>query len=255
VIALALAAILAVQGAGALQPGTGIVTGSLKTSDGHSAAGVRVGAVDADDSTSSSLLSVTETDASGKYRLINIPAGKYYIVAGRLSDLHYFPAGVDRSRATEIQVEAARIRSDVNFTVPAGIQRPVTPAAGPPVNTPEMRAYQQILDEKNIDKNTQLVLQFEKNFPDSHRLAEAYVTLSRLLANQQTQLDKALQYAEKGAALARNLKNSPGKFDAAWANWVTAIDANAQSNLAWVKQMKDWQNQSVMTLVAPRRAR
>lgn len=122
-IALALASIIAVQGAGALQPGTGIVTGILKTSEGHLAAGVRVGAVDVDDPTASSLLSVTETDAAGKYRLINIPAGRYYIVAGRLDDLHYFPTGADRSKATEIQIEAARIRSDVNFVVPVGIQR------------------------------------------------------------------------------------------------------------------------------------
>src|SRR5262245_14402797 len=133
-IALALAAVIAAQGAGALQPGTGIVTGVLKTSDGHPAAGVRVGAVDVDDPTSASLLSCTETDTASKYRLINIPAGRYYVVAGRLNDLHYFPTGADRSKATEIQIEAARIRSEVNFIVPLGIQRPVTPAPGSAVN-------------------------------------------------------------------------------------------------------------------------
>jgi 5-hydroxyisourate hydrolase-like protein (transthyretin family) len=256
--AFVLAVVIFAQGAGALQPGTGIVTGSLKTSDGRPAAGVRVGAVDVDDPTSSSLLSVSETDPAGRYRLINIPEGKYFIVAGRLNDLHYFPAGADRSKATEVQVEAARIRSDVNFTVPGGIQRPVRPASGSAVNTAETRAYQQIAAEKNIDKSAQLVLQFEKNFPKSPRLPEAYVALSRTLANQQTQMDKAVQYAEKAVALARNLKNesnAPGKTDAVWTNWVAAIDASAQSNLAWVKQMQDWQNRSLMTLVAPRRAR
>jgi len=257
-IAVALAAIIAVQGAGALQPGTGIVTGALKTPDGRPAAGVRVGAVDVDDLTSSSLLSVSETDASGKYRLINIPEGKYFIVAGRLNDLRYFPAGVDRSRATEIQVEAARIHSDVNFTVPGGVQRAVTPTPGSAINAAETRAYQQIAAEKNIDKNAELVLQFEKSFPKSPRLPEAYVALSRMLASRQTQMDKAVQYAEKAVALARNLKSestAPAKTDAAWVNWVTAIDASAQKNLAWVKQMQDWQIRSLMTLVAPRRAR
>src|SRR5262245_13623584 len=103
-IALLLSALFAVQGPGALQPGTGIVTGTLKTADGRPAAGVRVGAVDVDDPTSSSLFSVTETDSAGRYRLINVPSGRYYIVAGRLSDLRYYPRGADRSTATEIVV-------------------------------------------------------------------------------------------------------------------------------------------------------
>ena len=57
---------MAVQGAAKLQPGTGIVTGTLKTTDGKPAAGVRVGAVDIDDPSASSLLSVTETDSAGR---------------------------------------------------------------------------------------------------------------------------------------------------------------------------------------------
>lgn len=44
-------AVVAIQGRGTLQPGTSIVTGSLKTADGRAASGVRVGAVDIDDPT------------------------------------------------------------------------------------------------------------------------------------------------------------------------------------------------------------
>src|SRR5262245_57972899 len=123
-IALLLAAVLSTQGANALQPGTGIVTGYLITTEGKPAVGVRVGAVEIDDLSAYSLLSVTETDASGRYRLTNVPAGRYFIVAGKLSDLHYFPKGGDRSSAAQVQVEPARIQNDVNFTVPGGSQRP-----------------------------------------------------------------------------------------------------------------------------------
>ena len=43
---LLVAAIVAIQGAERLQPGTGVVMGSLKTPDGKPAAGVRVGVLE-----------------------------------------------------------------------------------------------------------------------------------------------------------------------------------------------------------------
>jgi 5-hydroxyisourate hydrolase-like protein (transthyretin family) len=258
-IALLLAAALTMQGAGGLQPGTGIVSGVLKTTDGRPASGVRVGAVDAEDPASTSLLSVTETDANGKYRLTNIPAGRYYIVAGRLNNLHYYPSGGDRAKAAEVEVGAARIRADVNFVVPSGSQRlgaaPPTRVAAP-ANSAETLAYQKITAEKDLSRKAQLVTQFEKDFPKSLRLPEEYISLSRSYASQQTQMEKALQYAERAAVLARGFKNAPPapNYDPAeWQQWAASIDANAQSNLAWVKQMDAWQNKALFSLVAPRR--
>ena len=256
-IALLLAAVMAGQGAGGLQPGTGIVSGSLKTTDGRAASGVRVGAVDADDPTSSSLLSVTETDSNGKYRLTNIPAGRYYIVAGRLNDLHYYPSGGDRAKAAEIMVEAARIRADVNFTVPGGSQRLAATPTLAAQNSPETVAYQKLAAETDVSRKAQLVLQFEKNHPKSTRLPEAYISLSRTYAAQQVQMDKALQYAEKAAVLARNLKIQTSNSNAAPVvqQWAVSIDASAQSNLAWVKQMDAWQHKTLFSLIAPKRPR
>jgi hypothetical protein len=75
-VALLLALTIFTQRPGALQPGTGIVTGVVRSADGKPAAGVRVGAVPTDDPTASSFLSVTETDAAGRYRLTNVPAGQ-----------------------------------------------------------------------------------------------------------------------------------------------------------------------------------
>src|SRR5688572_20455266 len=148
-IALLLAATIFMQRPGALQPGTGIVTGTLKVQDGASAAGIRVGAVAIDDPTASSFLSVAETDSAGRFRLTNIPAGRYYIVAGRLNNLQFFPNAKTPAEATEIQVEAAKIRSDVNFTVASGSSRPAQPAPRGSFglnafSAPEFSAFQNI---------------------------------------------------------------------------------------------------------------
>src|ERR1041384_7778326 len=105
-IALLLAATLFMQRPGALQPGTGIVTGTLKVQGGASAEGIRVGAIAIDDPTASSFLSVAATAAAGRFRLTNVPAGRYYIVAGRFDSLQYFPNGNSPSQATQIEVEA-----------------------------------------------------------------------------------------------------------------------------------------------------
>ena len=285
-IALLLMAVLAVQG---LQPGTGIVTGVLKTADGQPASRVRVGAVDINDPTQ--WLSLAETDAAGRFRLTNVPAGRYHIVGGRLNDLRYYPKGEDRSTAEEVNVEAARIHANVDFIVPGGVQRPLQPTAQQPsrvVSAPEVRAYQQFTAEKNLERKQQLLAQFERDFPKSSRIPEAYLSLmnlhagnndprrtveyaeqaiksdpesistliqvSRMYAGLQTQLEKAVQYAEKAATLARVLEKQPapaGTNASAWQAWAASMNSSAQSNLAWVKQMDAWQRKSLFSLVAP----
>jgi tetratricopeptide (TPR) repeat protein len=288
-IALILSGLLAVQIPGALQPGTGVVTGILKTADGRAAAGVRVGAVDSDDPTASSLLSVTETDSAGRYRLTNIPAGRYYIVAGRLTDLHYFPAGGDRSSAAVVEVEPARIRADVNFTVPTGSQRPPSVAGA---GSKEETAYRKVRAESDVERKAQLLLEFEANFPRSSHLAEVYASLmniyagrndarrtidyaekairtdpdgvasliqvSRMYALLLKDTTRALQYAEKAATIAAKVKNQspPSITDpAAWRRWADSMASSAQSNLVWVKQMDAWQRDAQFSLVTPKRSR
>jgi hypothetical protein len=270
---------MAVQGPARLQPGTGIVTGSLKTPDGKPAAGVRVGAVDIDDPSASTMLSVAETDSAGRFRLTNVPAGKYYIVAGRLSDLRYYPSGADRSTATQILVEPARTRAEVNFSVPLASQRPPSRPPSPPQES----AYQQIAAESNLERKARLISQFEKTFPQSPRLAEGYLSLmsayagrndalqmvmygehavrvdpsgvrtlmqvSRTYAGlqgQTMQMDKALKHAEKALTLAR------GKTQGA-ASYAAELEASAAKNLAWVQQVQAWQQRSLFSLMAPTR--
>ena len=108
--ALLLMVVLAVQG---LQPGTGIVTGVLKTPDGRPASGVRVGAVDINDPTQ--WLSLAETDAAGRFRLTNVPSGRYHIVGGRLNDLRYYPKGEDRSTAEEVNRRSSKNSRQCRF--------------------------------------------------------------------------------------------------------------------------------------------
>ena len=74
---------------------SGVVVGHLHSPDGTAAAGVRVMAAPVADSSqknpSQVLEAITETDASGSYRLENLPPGRYYIRAGLVELPTYFP--------------------------------------------------------------------------------------------------------------------------------------------------------------------
>src|SRR5262245_37033544 len=110
-----------------LQPGTGIVKGSIRVDGGGSAAGVRVAAMAPDDPTGTNLLSLGETDNAGRYQLSNLPEGRYYIVAGRLSNFTYYPGGPDPAKAALVTVEPARVTTGIDFVVPSGSKRPPSP--------------------------------------------------------------------------------------------------------------------------------
>jgi hypothetical protein len=294
-IALLLAASIFMQRPGALQPGSGIVTGTIKVEGGASAAGIRVGAVDADDPTASSFLSVTETDAAGNYRLTNVPAGRYYIVAGRLNSLRYYPAGDNPAQATEVQVEAARVRSGVSFTVAAGNARPPQPAARAGLNgfsNEEFNAYTAISRESTVDRKIKLLVDFERRFPKSQALPRIYTDLlnihvtrkdsrnavmygekliairpndvpallqvSRNYTILETEPKKALEYAEKAVAITTRMKTQPPPStmgETPWRTYATSLDGGARANLDWVKKTAAWRQQQFQALIAPRRAR
>jgi hypothetical protein len=231
------------QGPGRLQPGAGIVMGTIQFQDGGAAAGVRVGALAVDDP--SSMISVAETDGDGKYRLINIPAGKYFIVAGRLNSPSYFPAGTDQAKATAVNVEAAKITGAIDFSVPSGSKRPVAPQFTPAGSDPGTAAYRAITAEKRPDVRKKLLLDFERNYPKSTRIAEIYIDLSRTFASQ-TDFRGAKEYAEKAVgAVARLKAETPPDFTPAWHSWVASLEKSARDNLAWTTQMVDWQQKQL----------
>jgi hypothetical protein len=235
--------IVLLQSAGGLQPGSGIVTGSIQFEGGGPATGVRVGALPVGDP--SSMVSVTETDSMGRFRLTNVPAGKYLIGAGRLDNLTYFPGGTDQSKATVVTVEAAKIIPIEDFAVPAGSKRTVAPSISPPHSDPGLAAYLQITQEKNRETKKKMMLNFEKNFPKSSRLTEVYIDLSRLMASQ-TDFRGASDYAEKAVAAVNRLKaDTPPDFDQTYRNWVASLETSARDNLTWAKQMVAWQQRTL----------
>jgi hypothetical protein len=146
--------------AGGLQPGTGIVMGAIRTTEGRPAVGLRVAAVAIDDPDGNNLLSIGTTDSSGRYRLSNIPQGSYYIVAGRLARLTYFPAGSDASGAKQIVVEAARVVPGIDFTVPPD-SVPIAPSLAKNRAT-EVLDFVMIGSETNLDRKLQAAAEISK---------------------------------------------------------------------------------------------
>src|SRR5213594_746337 len=108
--AFLLAVLLAVQ---SLNPPTGVVTGRIRKSDGSPAAGMRVSAMLApeagrsDAADAGALFSQTQTDELGRYRLENVPPGRYYIMAGRVDAPTFYPGKEDILAATAISVAAS----------------------------------------------------------------------------------------------------------------------------------------------------
>src|SRR6185503_20936215 len=107
--ALLLIAAFLAQAVGQLPNQTGIVTGRL-TKNGQPAANIRVSAMVIPEpgvsiTEASSLASVVLTDTDGRYRLENIPPGRYYVTAGFLDVPTYYPGVASISAAKAVNVE------------------------------------------------------------------------------------------------------------------------------------------------------
>ena len=101
---------------------TGTVTGSLRTIAGVPAAGVRVSALTRPENVtdlieSSSLAGIAETDVSGRFRLENIPPGRYYIVAGRIDVPTFYPGVVNANEGMVILVTAGVTVPGIDFVL------------------------------------------------------------------------------------------------------------------------------------------
>jgi len=113
---------LLAQGAPALQSDNGKIAGTLKTSTGVPAIGVRVAAMAVpasllDAISSGALVSLAETDINGHYRLENIPPGRYYITAGRVDVPTYFPGTPDMSGGAIISITSKAAITGIDFTI------------------------------------------------------------------------------------------------------------------------------------------
>jgi hypothetical protein len=137
-----LASIVFAQVAVGAQARTGTVAGVIRAADGSPAANIRVTAMAAEKGpldAAATYLSFAASDENGRYRLENIPPGRYHIVAGRIDVPTYYPGTTDRSGARDVLVAADAIVGDVDFVVdPASLRAPNPPSrltfAPPPAN-------------------------------------------------------------------------------------------------------------------------
>jgi hypothetical protein len=118
-IALFFALTLIAQGT-TLQNENGTITGVLKSSAGQRAVGVRVAAMAIPESkldavSGAAMASLVTTDEAGRYRLENIPPGRYYITAGRVDFPTYFPGTLDTGTIVSVTAKASIV--DMNFAL------------------------------------------------------------------------------------------------------------------------------------------
>ena len=112
---LALAVLLQGAPAGRGAAAQGAVTGQIQTRDGQPAAAVRVAAIPAPPPQSGTRpddgiqyyvppppVRVTQTDEQGRYRLANVPPGRYLISAGLVGLATYYPGQIDALRASVV---------------------------------------------------------------------------------------------------------------------------------------------------------
>ena len=113
-------------------PQAASIVGQLQTRDGAAASAVRVSAVVAPPPNvrpeegiqyyeAPPPISTTLSDAQGRYRLGNLPPGRYYIVAAIAGQGTYYPGTPDRDRATIVTVErGATSTLDFRLAIPLG---------------------------------------------------------------------------------------------------------------------------------------
>ncbi len=102
-----------------LQRETGVVTGRLIAKDGSPLPDIRVTAMavpeTADAADGAVLVSLAQTDASGRYRLEGIPPGKYYITAGFVTSPTFYPGVTSKGEATVLLIAAGQTRTNIDF--------------------------------------------------------------------------------------------------------------------------------------------
>src|SRR5262245_23980408 len=108
-----------------LQPNqTGTISGVLRNADGKPAANIRVAAVPQTESAEAvaggpTLSSIAETDEQGRYKLENVPPGRYYVTAGRLDLPTYYPGSQSMALGQAVPITPGAAIQGIDFVLNA----------------------------------------------------------------------------------------------------------------------------------------
>jgi hypothetical protein len=93
-----------------------VITGTISSSEGLPAEGLRVIAMPLPDGTTTqTMASLAQTDSLGRFRLEDLPAGSYYITVGALEFPSFYPGVKSQAEAVAVTVEAGKTVSGINF--------------------------------------------------------------------------------------------------------------------------------------------
>lgn len=91
------------------------ISGQLRDNKGAPTPGLRVFAMPADGD--DTLISITQADTAGRYRLEGLPAGRYVIAAGALDSPVYFPGVATRNKGQVLTVAAGQAITNLDFAI------------------------------------------------------------------------------------------------------------------------------------------
>lgn len=101
---------------------TGTVTGQLSSKDGTVVSGIRVSAMvvaepGAPTASAATLASSALADNASRFRIENVPPGRYYVTAGLIQQPTYYPGVASVAGATAISVSAGATVASINFDI------------------------------------------------------------------------------------------------------------------------------------------
>jgi Carboxypeptidase regulatory-like domain len=120
-----------------LPQSSGSITGQILSTSGSPAASVRVSAMpsDAQAANLSVLTAFAVTDSTGRYKIDNVEAGTYYVIAGLIAQPTYYPGVATQAAARTVTVAQGASITGLDFKIvtsltpaPPGLAaRPVVP--------------------------------------------------------------------------------------------------------------------------------
>jgi hypothetical protein len=98
-----------------IRPGVGTIAGRIGIADGSPASGIRVAAVL--EGTAQVFVAFGQTDSEGRYQLSDVPRGTYFVAAGFIDSLGFFPGVKTVQEARSVAVAAGGSVANIDFVI------------------------------------------------------------------------------------------------------------------------------------------